>query len=54
MTDQDTQATEPARPERAADVATTNGREDDRNEQAEGSPAPDPTTADNEDVPDAD
>ncbi len=57
MTDQeDTQATEPARPERAGDVAISTGRDDDRNEQAEGSPAPDPTAAggDAEDVPEAD
>ena len=55
MTDQeDTQATEPARPERAGDVATTNGRKDDRNEEAAGSPAPDPTETDGEDVPEAD
>ncbi len=57
MTDQeDTQATEPASPERAGDIATATGREDDRNEQADGSPAPDPTETDGdaEDVPGAD
>ena len=54
MTDQDTQATEPARPERAADVATTEGREDDRNEEADGSPAPDPTEPADDEVPEAD
>ncbi len=56
MTDQDTQATEPASPERAGDVATSTGRDDDRNEQADGSPAPDPTDGDGdaEDVPGAD
>ena len=57
MTDQeDTQATEPASPERAGDVATATGREDDRNDQTDGPAAPDPTATDPdaEDVPEAD
>jgi hypothetical protein len=57
MTDQeDTRATEPASPDRAATVASESGREDDRNEQAAGSPAPDPaeTAGDADDVPEAD
>ena len=57
MDEQDSQgATTPTTPERAADVADTEGREDDRNEEVEGSPIPDPTEGDTnaEDVPDAD
>ena len=54
MTDQDTQATEPARPERATEVATGNGRKDDRNDEIDASPAPDPTDTDSEEVPEAD
>ncbi|MFN2470273.1 MAG: hypothetical protein ABR583_04650 [Gaiellaceae bacterium] len=56
MDDQDTQqATEPTTPDRAAEVAATEGREDDRNEEVDGSPVPDPTDdTDAEDVPGAD
>ena len=50
-----TRATEPTEPDRAEQVATGDGREDDRNEPA-GSPVPDPTADDTgaDDVPDAD
>ena len=34
--------TEPTTPDRAADVAATDGRVDDRNSELEGSPVPDP------------
>jgi|tagenome__1003787_1003787.scaffolds.fasta_scaffold20693169_2 hypothetical protein len=56
MDDQDTQATEPASPERAAEVATESGRDDNRNDEVEGSPVPDPTATDSgaDDIPDAD
>lgn len=54
--DHEAPATEPADAERAAAVAAGSGRDDDRNEQVPGSPAPDPTEAesDAEDVPQAD
>lgn len=57
MDEQDRQAaTTPTSPDRAAEVADTEGREDNRNEEVEGSPIPDPTEGDTnaEDVPDAD
>ena len=56
MDDQNTRATEPASADRAAEVASGSGRRDDRNEEAAGSPAPDPTDAESnaEDVPGAD
>ncbi len=57
MTDENTeQATEPTTPDRAAEVAASEGREDDRNDLAEGSPIPDPTEEETgaDDVPDAD
>ena len=57
MTEQeDTQATEPANPDRAAEVAVGTGRRDDRNEQTGGPPEPDPTDAPSDagDVPEAD
>ena len=48
--------TEPTTSDRAAEVAATEGREDNRNELAEGSPVPDPTQDDTgaDDIPDAD
>jgi hypothetical protein len=57
MADQDTEA--PAKetsPDRAAEVADGPGREDDRNERVDDSPAPDPTSGDTdaEDIPEAD
>ncbi len=57
MSDENTeQATERTTPDRAAEVAATEGREDNRNDLAEGSPVPDPTEEDTgaEDIPDAD
>ena len=57
MDDENTeQATEPTAPDRAAEVAATQGREDNRNELAQGSPIPDPTEDDTgaDDIPDAD
>ena len=56
MDDQNTQVTEPASPDRAADVAVSEGRTDNRNDEVEGSPVPDPTEGDTnaEDIPDAD
>ena len=47
MTNRDTeQVTEPASPERAAEVATPEGREDDRNRELDQSPVPDPEEKD--------
>jgi hypothetical protein len=38
--------TEPASPDRAADVAAADGREDDRNDVIDQSPVPDPAAED--------
>ena len=47
MDDQDTeQATEPTTADRAAEVAATEGRGDDRNEELDQSPVPDPEAKD--------
>ncbi|MBD0329918.1 MAG: hypothetical protein ICV64_07435 [Thermoleophilia bacterium] len=57
MADQDTEApSKETSPDRAAEVADGPGRNDDRNEQVEESPVPDPTTGDTnaEDIPEAD
>ena len=45
MSEEDTGAvTDPASADRAADMAVREGREDDRNETIDDSPAPDPET----------
>jgi hypothetical protein len=57
MAEQDTEApTTETSPGRAEEVADASPREDDRNDEAGGSPVPDPTEDDTtaEDVPDAD
>lgn len=50
------QATEPTTPDRAAEVAATEGREDNRNDLVDASPVPDPTQDDTgaDDIPEAD
>lgn len=56
MDDQDTQATEPTSPQRARDVAVGAERDETRDQEAPGSPVPDPTergTAADE-IPEAD
>jgi hypothetical protein len=57
MADQDTEApaTDTA-PDRAEQVASGTGREDDRNDTVDDSPVPDPTSGDTdtEDIPEAD
>jgi hypothetical protein len=57
MADQDTErvSTETS-PDRAAEVAESDTQRDNRNEQADGSPVPDPTAGETnaEDVPQAD
>ncbi len=57
MESQDTeQATSPTTPDRAAEVADGAGRVDNRNEEVDASPVPDPTANDTNagDIPDAD
>jgi hypothetical protein len=56
MDDQDTQATEPATADRAEEKAREAGDGARRDDEASGSAAPDPTTADADadDVPGAD
>ena len=57
MTTEDTEGViEPTSPDRAEEVALGSGREDNRNEQVDGSPVPDPTAddTDTDDIPEAD
>ena len=57
MSEQDTeQATTPTSPDRAEAVADGPGRVDNRNEEVDASPVPDPTANDTgaDDIPDAD
>jgi hypothetical protein len=56
MTDQDTQATEPATADRAAEKAREAGHGGQAEDERAGSPVPDPTAAeqDADDVPGAD
>lgn len=58
MEDQDTEqaASLSTPPERAQQVAQSEGREDDRNEEVADSPVPDPTRGDTHagDIPEAD
>ena len=50
------EATTPTTPDRAADVAGERGRVDNRNDEVDASPVPDPTAGDTNagDIPEAD
>ena len=50
------QVVEPTTPDRAEEVAVGPGREDNRNDEVDGSPIPDPTGEDTgaDDIPEAD